>query len=103
MVDEEDPPLGPVCMRDRGLGEDGKGIRDPVDDDYVVGVLLLDLLGHGEQTGLIQNTPPIDSLCILVTFLQSEFWPLCPREALSCKALRMSSEGSHHVPRVMSG
>jgi hypothetical protein len=35
VVDEEDPPLGPVSVRDRGLGEDSQGVRDPVDDDYV--------------------------------------------------------------------
>ncbi len=58
VIDEEDPPLGSVCMRDGGLGEDGKGIRDPLDDDDVVGGLLLDPLGHGEQTGLVQSTPP---------------------------------------------
>jgi hypothetical protein len=68
VIDEEYPSLDLIGVRDRSLGEDGEGVRDPVDDDYVVGGLLLNPLGHGKQTGLIQDTPPIDGLCILVTF-----------------------------------
>ena len=51
VVDEEDPPLGPVSVRERGLGEDSQGVRDPADDDYVARGLLLDPLGHGNKRG----------------------------------------------------
>jgi hypothetical protein len=56
--DEDDPLLSLVVVGDRGLGKDGKGVLYPLDDDDVGGELLLDLLGHGEQRGLIQDIPP---------------------------------------------
>ncbi len=58
VVDEEDPLLCLICVRDRGLGEDGQGVLYPRDDDDVVRGMLLDFLGHGKQRGLIQDTPP---------------------------------------------
>ncbi len=82
MVDEEYPPLGTVGMRDRDLGEDGKGLLYPMNDDDVGGVLLLDLLGHGEQRGLIQDIPPYTACMIKLHCSRGCFGPLCPRMAL---------------------
>jgi hypothetical protein len=58
VIDKEDSPFALVSMRDRSLGKDCKGVLYPVDDDDMGGGLLLDLLGSGEQSGLVQNTPP---------------------------------------------
>jgi hypothetical protein len=64
VIHEKYPSLGLVGVRDRRLGEDAEGVLDPVDHDYVVGRWLLDFLGHGKQTRVVQNIPPW-AACIL--------------------------------------
>ena len=58
VIHEKYPSLGLVGVGYRCLCKDSKGVFYPLDEDDVVGRLLTGFLGHGEQRGLIQDTPP---------------------------------------------
>ena len=74
MVHEEYPPLGLIGVGDRGLGEYGERVLYPLDDDDV-GRVLLKLLGHGEQRGLIQSIPPHKACRIQLHCNRGDFGP----------------------------
>jgi hypothetical protein len=87
MVHEKDFPLGLVSVGYRSLGENGKGVLYPLDDDHVGGGLLLDLLGQGKQRWLVQNAPPKVVCIVQLHFSKPIFGPRRPRKALKLPQL----------------